>query len=169
MVNIRSATLNDLPRLHAIATQMGTTHEQQYFERCLHEQGHQRRLLLVAESNAVLAGYVQMIWNPEYAPFRALAIPEIQDLNIIPQWRRQGLGRLMVEHCEAQARAAGKTEVGIGVGLYARFGAAQRLYVKMGYIPDGAGICYDEIPVKLGELRAIDDFLTLKLIKTLVN
>jgi GNAT superfamily N-acetyltransferase len=167
MVNIRSATLNDLPRLHAIATQMGTTHEQQYFERCLHEQGLQHRLLLAAETDDCLAGYVQMIWNPEYAPFRSFSIPEIQDLNVVPQWRGQGIGRQLVERCEQIALDAGKTEVGIGVGLYTRFGAAQRLYVKMGYIPDGAGICYDEIPVKLGELRAVDDFLTLKLIKTL--
>ena len=36
---------------------------------------------------------------------------------------------------------------GIGFGLYADYGAAQRLYIKRGYIPDGRGAHYGTSPV----------------------
>jgi hypothetical protein len=72
-----------------------------------------------------------------------------------------------VEFCEDMARKEGFTDMGISVGLYARFGAAQRLYVRKGYVPDGAGVSHDDIPVAAGDVRPIDDLLTLKLVKTL--
>lgn len=163
-MSIRIATLSDFPALARIAAEMGTTHEPGYFEKCLREQDAGRRLVFITEEGS---GYVMLNWQPLYPPFRRLGIPEIQDLNVIPAARRQGLGRALVTHCEDAARAAEKTEIGISVGLHARFGAAQRLYVAMGYIPDGAGIAYDEETVRAGELRAIDDLLTLKLTKLL--
>lgn len=163
-MSIRTATDADLPALRAIAAAMGTVHEAGYFEKCLREQAEGKRLVLLT---AKADGTVMLNWRPLYPPFRRLDIPEIQDLNVVPDSRRQGLGRKLVEACEKAARQAGKTEIGISVGLYARFGAAQRLYVAMGYVPDGAGIAYDEEPVRAGEMRAVDDLLTLKLIKPL--
>ena len=163
--NIRQAKASDIEGLHRIAAAMGATHEPGYFERCLAEQAEMKRIILVAENTADLTGYVQLIWQPLYPPFRRLDIPEIQDLNVIPVARRQGLGEKLVDTCEDLARAAGKAAIGIGVGLYPRYGAAQRLYIRKGYMPDGAGVCYDDVPVKAGDLRAVDDLLTLKLVK----
>jgi GNAT superfamily N-acetyltransferase len=165
--NIRPAALSDLEGLNRIAAEMGAIHETGYFERCLTEQAERKRVVLVAENAAGLTGYVQLVWQPIYQLFRRLDIPEIQDLNVIPSARRQGLGGRLVEACEDFARQAGKTSVGIGVGLYPRYGAALRLYIRMGYTPDGAGVCYDDVPVKAGELRAVDDLLTLKLVRDL--
>lgn len=164
---IRKATEQDIPSLNRIAADMGASHEQGYFERCLQEQAAGNRILFLGIDNGVVAGYVQLIWSPHYPPFKRLGIPEIQDLNIIPDLRQRGLGGLMVDHCEKTARAEGKTDIGISVGLYPRFGAAQRLYVKKGYIPDGAGIAYDNASVTAGEMRVVDDLLTLKLLKEL--
>jgi len=164
---IRQATPSDLDGLTRIAAEMGATHEAKYFERCLAEQQDGKRTVLVAGNPEGLAGYVQLIWQPIYQPFRKLDIPEIQDLNVIPAARRRGLGGRLVEACEELVRQAGKTAVGIGVGLYSRYGAAQRLYVGRGYVPDGAGVCYDDAPVTANEMRAIDDLLTLKLVKEL--
>jgi GNAT superfamily N-acetyltransferase len=160
---IRTAAEADRAALERVASAMGARHEQGYFARCFSEQHSGKRRIFIAGE----AGYAQLIWEPLYPPFRRLQIPEIQDLNVVPQFRRQGLGAALVEACEAAARAAGKTEIGIGVGLYARFGAAQRLYVRRGYLPDGAGLCYDDTPVAAGEVRPVDDQLTLKLVKTL--
>lgn len=163
---IRTATAADLPLLEEIARAMGAHHEAGYFQRCLEEQAQGRRnvYLLLADGRA--AGYVQLNFTPVYAPFRRLDIPEIQDLNILPAYRQQGLGGLLVDHCEKIAVNLGKTDIGISVGVSAAFGPAQRLYVKKGYVPDGAGIAYDDVSVRMGELKPVDDLLTLKLVKS---
>ena len=57
--------------------------------------------------------------------------------------------------------------MGIGVGLYTSYGAAQRLYCKMGYVPDGNGVTYDRKLLAAGEFRPLDDQLCLMMIKDL--
>lgn len=166
-LHIRAALLTDIAVLDGIAEAMGAHHEKGYFARCLQEQTAGRRLVFIAEHEDRPVGYVQLNWRPVYAMFRRLDLPEIQDLNIIPAARRQGFGAQLVEYCEMLARQNGKTHMGISVGLYAAYGPAQRLYVQRGYVPDGAGVAVDDEPLKGGEVRAIDDALTLKLIKVL--
>ncbi len=141
--------------------------EPDFFDRCLAEQRNQKRMVLVAEQDGKIVGCAHLVWSPAYAPFRRTDIPEIQDLAVVSAARRNGIGALLVDACEQSARQAGKTAIGIGVGLDSAYGAAQRLYVRKGYIPDGAGICHDDAPVRAGELRAVDDLLTLKMIKNL--
>ena len=43
--------------------------------------------------------------------------------------------------------------------------AAQRLYIRRGYIPDGHGITYKYRPIVVGQYVPIDDDLVLWLIK----
>lgn len=50
-------------------------------------------------------------------------------------------------------------EVGIGVGLYQDYGAAQRLYFRLGYSPDGRGITYKCKSVTPGESYPVDDLI----------
>lgn len=164
---IRKATDKDLADLDRIAQAMGDVHETGYFARCLAEQALGNRTVFLVEEDGALVGYAQLVWKPNYQPFRRLGIPEIQDMNITPEFRKRGFGGLLIDHCEKAARTAGKTDIGISVGLYPRYGAAQRLYVKKGYVPDGAGIAYDEVTVTAGEMKPVDDFLTLKLVKEL--
>jgi len=166
-MNIRQATENDIAKLYDVAAKMPAHHARGYFERCLDEQRQGNRGIYVSEDGDGLMGYIQLIWSPVYAPFRRLDVPEIQDLNVIPAARGQGIGNALVVYCEELARQAGKTDIGLGVGLHAGFGAAQRLYVRRGYMPDGAGITYDEQGVRAGEMRPIDDLLCLKMIKSL--
>lgn len=164
---IRKANDDDLDLLYRIAEDMSIVQEAGYFERCLVEQKNAKRTIFIAEEGDKAVGYAQLVWSPNYLPFKRLDIPEIQDLNIVSAFRQRGFGGLLVDHCEKAARAAGKTDIGISVGLYPRYGAAQRLYIKKGYLPDGAGISYDERPVTAGEMRPVDDLLTLKLVKEL--
>ena len=165
-VHIRIATPEDMPALESIAAEMKAQHEPRYFARCLEEQAAQRRTVLIAFQGDTALGYVQLNDTPTYTPFRRLSIPEVQDLNVVPNARRQGIGAALVEHCENMVRDRGGQDIAISVGLYARYGAAQRLYARRGYLPDGAGIAYDDVPVAAGEMRAVDDLLTLKMIKT---
>ena len=175
IISIHTATETDLEGLYRIAEDMQAKHERNYFERCLTEQQEEKRVILVATQNDRSIGYVQLVWVPLYSTFRRLGLPEIQDLNVIPEARGQGAGSLLVDACETLARKAGKTEIGISVGLDQSYGPAQRLYVKKGYIPDGAGVCWEDVPVRTGELRttlllhplSLDGLLTLKMVKSL--
>lgn len=169
-INIRQASAEDISALDAFAKAMHQTHETGYFARCLFEQTEGRRRFFIAldVETGALAGYVQLNAQPLYAAFRRFGISEIQDLNVHPDFRRRGIGAQLVDYCEDLARAEGKTEIGISVGLHASFGAAQRLYVRKGYLPDGAGIAYDDETVRVGDMRVIDDNLTLKLTKSLI-
>ena len=162
---IRKATEDDVGKLYQIARELKAKNEIHYFERCLVEQNAKKREIFIAEFSGEPAGYVQLIWSPIYPPFKKLDIPEIQDLNVVPDMRCKGIGSMLVDHCEEVVKNAGKEEVGIGFGLNSNFGAAHRLYIKKGYIPDGLGVSYDDELINAGDLRAVDDFLTLKLTK----
>jgi GNAT superfamily N-acetyltransferase len=166
-IAVRVTTAEEIPALEDILRAMGAHKEESYFERCLDGQALGSRTVFVGLWAGRVAGFGMLNWRPRYAPFRRLDIPEIQDLNTHPAFRRRGVATAIVAHCEAQARARGAERMGIGVGLYARYGAAQRLYVRLGYVPDGAGIVYDREPVRPGEIRPVDDDLNLMMVKDL--
>lgn len=139
-----------------------------YYERCIERHENEELVLLVVSVDGQYIGYCLLNWQPKYAYFKTLSLPEIQDLNVLSQYRRRGIGKALVEHCENIAREKGHKEMGIGVGLNSSFGAAQRLYVRHGYIPDGYGVSYDRKVVAAGEFRPIDENLSLMMIKTLI-
>ncbi|HJQ28955.1 MAG TPA: hypothetical protein VJ827_06415 [Rubrobacter sp.] len=47
------------------------------------------------------------------------------------------------------------------------YGAAQRLYVLRGYVPDGMGLALDGRPVRRGDRITIDDRLVLYMTRVL--
>ena len=70
----------------------------------------------------------------------------------------------MVRLAEELASKRG-VQIGIGFGLHAGYGAAQRLYVRLGYVPDGRGVSYNgEFPSE-GDSVRLDDDLVLYLRK----
>ena len=64
---------------------------------------------------------------------------------------------------EAEARKRAP-RVGLRVGLHGGYGAAQRLYARRGYVPDGAGAVRDGRVVDEGEIGPLDDDLTLRMV-----
>jgi hypothetical protein len=69
---------------------------------------------------------------------------------------------------EAERLVAERFEtVGIGVGMTADYGAAQRLHVQRGYLPDGHGLTYDTKPLSHGQSVVVDDSLVLYFTRTL--
>ena len=137
-----------------------------YYERCIERHKNGELDIIIAKLESINIGYCLLNWQPKYAYFKKCSIPEIQDLNVLSEYRRRGVGRALIKHCEKLCKNF--TEIGIGVGMDSSFGAAQRLYVAMGYIPDGAGINYDRKPIAKGEFRPIDENLSLMMTKMLI-
>ena len=139
------------------------------YHRYLAEQQQGLRTVLVAfGSDDRFCGYVTINWRPNYPPFRAEEIPEIQDFNVLPHVRRRGIGTRLMNEAERMVREHSPV-VGIGVGMDADYGAAQRLYVLRGYIPDGKGLTYKNRFVRYGEQVTVDDKLVLYFTKRLAT
>jgi len=58
-------------------------------------------------------------------------------------------------------------DIGISVGLTIDFGPAQRLYCKLGYMPDGNGVTLDREFVDDGQPVTVNDDLCLMMVKEL--
>ena len=126
----------------------------------LQEQGHQERLIWVAFYDTHFAGYITLKWHSLYPAFNQQKIPEIMDLNVLPPYRNKGIATALLDCAEAEGFKKHPV-LGIGVGLYADYGQAQRLYVQRGYIPDGLGITYAYKTVAPGAMVCLDDDLVL--------
>lgn len=162
MITIRQATFDDLDVLHSIKEE-----PPEYFERCLAEQAEGRRDLFIASNADGGVGFVMLNRFPRYQPFKKMRVPEIQDLYVRPECRKKGIATTLIEHCEAKAKQDGSVMIGLGVVVNRDYGAAQRLYIKQGYMPDGHGAVYDRQVVTPGDVRSIDDELCLMFVKEL--
>ena len=125
------------------------------------------RVSMVGAIGNRLAAYGSLVWRSQYPPFAEAGIPEIQDMVVSQAWRRRGLATALIAAFEDRARAAGLNTIGIGFGLYADYGPAQRLYVRLGYTPDGRGMTCDNLPAAPGSTVRVDDDLVLWLTKPL--
>jgi GNAT superfamily N-acetyltransferase len=134
------------------------------FERYLHEQSAQTRLILVAHLQIELAGYLTIMWDSDYLPFKTSSIPEISDFNVLKKFQRRGVGSCLMDAAESLI-AERSDFVGIRVGLTADYSPAHRLYIKRGYLPDDNGISYKGESLKYGDRVVVDDDLTIGFIK----
>lgn len=137
------------------------------FKKYLKEHSEKNRYVLLACSGGKMIGYVTLKYVSDYENFARNNIPEIVDFNVVPRFRKQGIGRKLLKRIESVAKKSGYAKIGIGVGLSEDYGAAQRLYVKMNYIPDATGLHYDAKPVQKGTTVRVDDSLAIYLIKNL--
>jgi GNAT superfamily N-acetyltransferase len=140
------------------------------FESYYLEQKQLERIIWLAYLEHQFAGYVTLKWKSRYESFAKQNIPEIMDLNVLPNFRKNGIGSALLNVAEEEA-ATKSDVIGIGVGLYGGldggYGAAQRLYIKRGYLPDGLGVTYRYKPAVPGQSYDLDDDLVLWLSKKL--
>lgn len=153
---IRAATSDDLATLYAISP-----NDPGYFERCLDE----KRLIVLASTEEGDCGCAMLTFNPRYSLYKKLGFPEIQDVAVIAAYRQRGLATKMIGYLETAAREEGYQGIGISVGLTKDYGPAQRLYAKLGYLPDGFGVTYDREAATAGQTYRLDDDLCLMLVK----
>ena len=146
------------------SSQQATTFKwQQYYKE---HQNHIRTVYLL-ENEGEIIGYGSLLKASDYSYFKESEIPEINDVWISENFRKKGFGKKLILHIESEARKRGYSEIGLGVGLYADYGNAQKLYFQIGYKPNGKGITYKTVQVVPGEKYAIDDDLILWLTKKL--
>lgn len=135
-----------------------------YIKRCWEENKSGERITLVALYDQSFAGWLHLLSQSNYPYFADKGIPEINNLDVIPSQRRQGIGNALMDAIE-QIAFDKYGIVGIGVGLYYDYGNAQRLYAKRGYIPDGRGIFYEGQQVEPGSFVRVGHDLALYLTK----
>ena len=161
-LDIRQATEEDIPALYALYDVLGKKDEG-YFETVLEKDC----IVLIASQDGQDVGFGMLNFEPKYSLYQKLEIPEIQDVNVIPDARQQGVATALVMAFENIADDQGVKQIGISVGLTKDYGPAQRLYVKLDYMPDGNGITYDREGVTFGQSYTADDDLCLMMVKDL--
>jgi GNAT superfamily N-acetyltransferase len=124
------------------------------------------RVALAASVGSQVAGYVTVLWRSGYLPFREAGIPEIQDLNVLPQFRRQHVGTALLDAAESAIKTRHDV-AGLGIGLYRNYGPAQLMYLERGYRPDGRGLVYRFTTVSSGTTVPVDDDLNLMMTRVL--
>jgi ribosomal protein S18 acetylase RimI-like enzyme len=165
-VQVRSLNKHDAPVIAAAFASIGATKPEAKYLRYLEQETAGSRTCLVATVSEQFAGYVTINWQATYPGFSELQIPEIQDLNVLPAFRRRGIASRLLDLAEEQV-ARRSPIVGIGVGLHSGYNAAQRLYGSRGYIPDGRGVTYRDKYVGEYVQVWLDDDLVLHLTKQL--
>lgn len=155
----------DIALIAAAFAAIGWNKPAAQYARYLAEQEQGTRDVLTAWQNDRFAGYLTIVWQSDYSPFCEAGIPEIRDFNVLPEFRRQGIGTALMDAAEIRIFECAPI-VGIGVGMTQDYGAAQRMYVQRGYVPDGRGLMYHEKPIAYGVPVLVDDDLVLFFTKT---
>lgn len=140
--------------------------EGEYYFNCLEENREGQRITLIAYYNEYLAGCCHLLYESKYPYFRDHQIPEINDLNVFPEYRRMKIASRLFDEFERIASDTSRY-IGLGVGLYKDYGNAQRMYMSRGYIADGNGLTYENVPVVPGKSVVVDDELLIYLVKDL--
>ena len=169
-VIIREMLLADPPVIAAAFHSQGWNKPESQYLQYLQEHLSGERTVLLAEVQRPtffeFSGYLTIVWESGYPPFRQERIPEIVDFNVLIKYRRQGIGKALMD--EAETRIALRSPVaGIGVGLTPDYGPAHILYIKRGYIPDGRGLFFNNHHLQWGETCLVNDELSLNFTKVL--
>lgn len=125
------------------------------------------RTVAVLEKNNEILGYGSLLRKPECPFFEANHIPEVNAIWIDENHRRHGYATALIKWIENLASHEGYDQIGIGVGLYSDYGPAQKLYIRLGYTPEGHGITNKGQPTVPGQTYPLDDDLILWLVKGL--
>ena len=136
------------------------------YEAYLELQESGSRDIIIAEYEGEFAGYLTIQWQSGHPTFADKSIPEVVDFNVLRKFQRQGLGTILMDEAERRIKMVSHS-AGIGVGVTEDYGAAQILYAKRGYIPDGTGLTANNKSLMYGDSIVINDGVVFHLIKKL--
>ncbi len=147
-------------------TEQGWDKPLEQYQRYLRLQKEGSRDIIIAKVNNTFAGYLTIQWTSNYPPFKEKNIPEVVDFNVLKKFQRKGIGSALMQEAEDRIKKVSEY-AGIGFGVTKDYGAAQILYIKRNYIPDGNGLCRNSTSLNYGEQVSIDHDLVFHLIKKL--
>ncbi len=165
-LTIRPLCVPDAQAFAAAFCAQGWDKPQEQFNRYLAQQEAGKREVFTAVWDGQVAGYVTLLPMAQSGPFRGTGYPEICDFNVLKCFQRRGIGSCLLDAAEASA-AKRSAVVTLGVGLHSGYGAAQRMYVRRGYVFDGSGVWYRDEPLAPYTPCVNDDDLVLYMSKRL--
>lgn len=89
---------------------------------------------LVAWDDERPVGHAHIAWVGTH-----LGVPEIQDVFVLPERRRQGIGTQLTDAAEREARSRGSEGISLSVSQDGN-AAARTLYAKLGYVAAGVDL-----------------------------
>jgi GNAT superfamily N-acetyltransferase len=108
MLSIRAATIDDAPLLATLIRELAEYerfgHEVAVTEESVTRDGfgaHPKFRAIIAESNEQVAGYA--LFFEFYSSFQGCAGLVLDDIFVLPQFRKQGIGRALLAHVAAIA------------------------------------------------------------------
>ena len=137
-----------------------------YLNRQLDFQDNKECAALLALYDNRVAGYVFLFYQCRWGALKNQGLPGICDLVVFESYRRKGIATKLMDCAENLARRV-NTKIYLDVCLNAEYGPAQRFYILRGYVPDGAGVYYEERVLEKDGTCKNDDDLTLCLVKEL--
>lgn len=165
-LTIRLMEEQDIPNIVKPFEQLGWHKPESLYKQYWMEQSLKTRDVYVVFVKDEFAGYLTICWISPYKPFRDKNIPEVVDFIVLPKFRRMGIGTKLMDKAEREISRVSSI-AGIGVGMTPDYGAAQRMYVLRGYIPDGLGLHWRDHYPQFGEVVKMDDDLALYFTKEL--
>src|SRR5262245_66350664 len=96
-IDIRFLQAQDIELIVAAFRAIGWNKPAAKYQQYLFEQENDQRLVLIAFSDKMFVGYLTVVWNPNYPPFRENNIPEIQDRNELSRARSGRVGARLAE------------------------------------------------------------------------
>lgn len=132
----------------------------------LKDQAEGKCIALTAVYQGHPAGSVYVYLTAHEGPFKGKGWPVIVDFGVLKKYQRKGIGTKLLDIAEQEAAKLSDT-VFLAVGVHSGYGAAQRIYVKRGYLPDGSGVWYQGKQLEQYAPCVNDDDLLLYMSKTL--
>ncbi|MBP1043086.1 GNAT family N-acetyltransferase [Vagococcus sp. BWB3-3] len=161
---IREMIASDIQDFPLLFADQGWEKPVDIFQMYYDEQQKQQRIVLVAMDNHGLIGYVTVVPSAKAGPF--FGLPEIKDFNVLEKYQGLGYGRALLAAAETQIARMSDVAT-IGVGLHSGYGAAQMMYIRSGYVPDGGGVWYRDQLLGQNQPCLNDDDLVLYFSKNL--
>ena len=165
-IKVRSMISEDAKVLYDTYLSYGWHPNIETYENYYKDQEEGKRLVFIAEYEGRVSGQCTLVLNPDEGNFANKGIPEIVDLTVFFDVHNKGIGTKILDAVEKEASKISK-QVYLAVGVHSGYGAAQRLYVKRGYIFDGSGVWYQGKQLEQYAPCVNDDDLVLFMIKDL--
>ena len=140
-LTIRNMRIEDAQKIYDTYLSYGWHPSMETYEKYYSEQKENKRMVFIAEYEGKVSGLCTLVLNPTEGPWANMGYPEIVDMSVFLHAQNKGIGNKLLDAVEGEAAKISNT-VYLAVGVHSGYGAAQRIYVKRGYIPDGNGAWY---------------------------